>query len=166
MIIMVFGLPGSGKSFFAARLAKELLADHVNSDRVRKKMFSERTYSEVEKAAVYDAMLVAMERAIRENENLVLDATFYKNKTRQLFLDKAKEDIFIIEVLANETLIEERLKKSRPDSEADMEVYQLIKQQWEPLPLPHLVLESNNGNIDAMLQKAIQYLNYDPKTNR
>jgi predicted kinase len=166
MIILVFGLPGSGKSFFAARLAKALLADYVNSDRVRKKMFSERSYSKAEKAAVYDAMLVVMERAIKKNENLVLDATFYKNETRQLFIEKAKEDIFFIEVRADEALVKERLKKSRPYSEADIKVYQLIKQQWEPLRLPHLELESTNDNIEAMLKKAIQYLNNDPRTNR
>jgi predicted kinase len=166
MIILVFGLPGSGKSFFAARLAKELPADYVNSDRVRKKMFSERSYSKAEKAAVYDVLLDAMERAIKTSQNLVLDATFYKNETRQLFIEKAKEDIFFIEIRADEALVKERLKKSRPFSEADLQVYQLIRQQWEPLRLPHLVLESTNDNIDVMLEKTFEYLDYDPKTNR
>lgn len=39
MIVIVLGLPGSGKSYFAARFAELIHADHVNSDRVRKSMF-------------------------------------------------------------------------------------------------------------------------------
>ena len=80
-------------------------------------------------------------------------------KIQRLFTDKIEEgNIKFIEVWADETIIKERLKQSRPDSEADFEVYKLIKQSWEPLGRPHLSLESTNKNIDNMLQKAAQYL--------
>ncbi|HUZ58418.1 MAG TPA: AAA family ATPase [Hanamia sp.] len=49
MIVIVFGLPGSDKSYFASRLAKMIHAGHVNSDKVRKEWFKERVYSEDEK---------------------------------------------------------------------------------------------------------------------
>ncbi len=165
MIIVVFGLPGSGKSFFAARLAEALVANYVNSDVLRKKMFLERTYSQAEKTVVYDAMVISMKEAIRKKENLVLDATFHKRETRNMFIEKARETVFFIEVWAAEAIIKDRLLMSRPFSEADIKVYQLIKKEWEPLRLPHLVLESTNENIDEMLQKAEEYLNYDARTN-
>jgi len=38
MIIIVCGLPGSGKSFFAHRLAAKLDALHISSDKTRKEM--------------------------------------------------------------------------------------------------------------------------------
>jgi predicted kinase len=57
MIVIVFGLPGSGKSFFASRLAKMINADYINSDMIRKEMFASSTYSEKEKAAVYNVMI-------------------------------------------------------------------------------------------------------------
>jgi predicted kinase len=160
-MVIVFGLPGSGKSYFAQRLAKMLGADYVNSDRVRKELFPIRTYSEEEKSKVYEAMLNKMEEAIAKGKKLVLDATFYKKATRKLFMDKATDNLFFIEVWANENIIKERLKKSRPYSEADFEVHTLIRQQCEPLEVPHLKLESTNENINDMLQKATQYLKYD-----
>lgn len=74
MIIIVFGLPGSGKSYFASRLAKMINAGYVSSDKVRKELFKESVYSEQEKRAVYDKMLQQMEQAIQQKNNLVLDA--------------------------------------------------------------------------------------------
>ena len=82
MIVIVFGLPGSGKSFFASRLAKIINADYLNSDRIRKEMFASRNYSEKEKAAVYSAMIEKTKVLANQKKNLVLDATFHKKETR------------------------------------------------------------------------------------
>jgi len=160
MIVIVFGLPGSGKSYFASRLAKMIDAGYVNSDRLRKEMFKKRTYSVEEKAAVYHAMLEKMKEALNKNMNLVLDATFHKTENRQPFIleTEGKDGIFFIEVRADENIISQRLKKSRPDSEADFDVYRFIQQHWEPLDKQHLLLESTDENIDKMLQKAAEYL--------
>lgn len=160
MIIIVFGLPGSGKSYFASRLAKMINARYVNSDKVRKELFKERIYSEQEKKAVYDKMLEQMKEAIQQKSNLVLDATFHKKEVREMFVEamKGKDEIIFIEVQADENIIRERVKKPRPYSEADFEVYKRISQQNEPLEKPHLVLKSTDDNIDEMLQNASEYL--------
>ena len=167
MVIIVFGLPGSGKSYFASRLAEMVHAEYVNSDHLRKELFQKRSYSDREKAIVYDAMLKKMKEAITQNKSIVLDATFYKNETRKSFIQETKEktDIFFIEVTTNEELTRQRLKKERPDSEADLRVYRLIKQLWDPFNESHLVLESTDDNINDMLQKAAQYLNNDKRPN-
>src|SRR5688572_2457772 len=128
MIIVVFGLPGSGKSYFAERLAKKIEADYVNSDRLRREMFPARTYSEQEKAAVYNAMLAKMRRAVKQKKDVVLDATFHNNETRKPFMQAGKKNdrICFIEITADEDLISRRLQKERAYSEADFEVYNLI----------------------------------------
>lgn len=166
MVIIVLGLPGSGKSYFAERLAKQLDAEYLNSDRLRKELFSKRTYSEKEKAKVYAMMLEKMEEAIGQKKNLVLDATFHKKKTMQPFLTKGNAKISIIEVRADEEIIRQRVQKTRPFSEADFEVYRSIKQEWEPLEMPHLVLQSTNKNIEVMLRQALEYLNNDKEADR
>ncbi len=158
MVVIVMGLPGSGKSYFAKKLAKSIKAEYVNSDRLRKEFFPNRTYSDAEKATVYDLLLAKQEEAICQKKNLVLDATFHTNETRAPFFVSQKEKIFIIELLADEDIIRQRLQKSRPFSEADFDVYQSIRRQWEPLLQPHLVLQSTNENSGAMLQRAIEYL--------
>ncbi|MFI5129129.1 MAG: AAA family ATPase [Chitinophagales bacterium] len=160
MIIVVFGLPGSGKSYFASQLAKAIKAGYINSDQLRREMFTARTYSEQEKAAVYNVMLLKMKEAVGQNMSLVLDATFHKSETRETFIREmeGKGDIFFIEVTADADIISERLKKERPYSEADFSVYKLIQQRWEPMTESHLVLESTDENIEHMLERATQYL--------
>lgn len=166
MIVIVFGLPGSGKSHFASRLAKKINADYINSDQLRVEMFKIKTYAEQEKAAVYNAMLLKMKEAVNQKKSLVLDATFHKNETRKLFIqDVEKKDcIFFIETHADENITRERLKRKRPYSEADFEVYKSIRRQWESLDEPHLILQSTNENIDYMLQKAVDYLKWKDDT--
>jgi predicted kinase len=160
MIIIVFGLPGSGKSFFASRLAAMLESEYINSDKVRRKLFSKRSYSPHEKLSVYNAMLEQMNEIINKKKDVVLDATFYKNTIRKRFIKNAckKNRIFFIEVKATKFLIKERLKKPRKDSEADFAVHEKIKLSWEPLPDPHLILHATNENIADMLDKAKDYL--------
>ena len=85
MVIIVFGLPGSGKSYFASRLALKLDAMYVNSDELRLKLLSKRTYSDAEKILVYEHILAAMEDALQNKKTIVLDATFYKEAIRKTF---------------------------------------------------------------------------------
>ena len=160
MIIVVFGLPGSGKSYFAYRLADKLKADYISSDRLRRDLFAKTIYSESEKLLVYSKMLMEMKAHIRQNRDLVCDATFYKNDIRKQFIDEAGEEneIIFIEIQAAESVIRRRLAKKRADSDADFDVYQKIKEEWEPLHEKHLVLESTDSNISYMLNKAAAYL--------
>lgn len=164
MIVLVMGLPGSGKSYFAERLARELHAGYINSDRLRKKMISKRTYSEKEKEMVYDEMLVRMRDYILKKKDLVLDATFYRNRIRMKFREAAREagGLFYIEVQAAEPLVKERLSLARTDSEADFKIYKKIQAAWEPLQEQHLLLQSTNDNIEMMLKRAKEYLHTIP----
>ena len=160
MIVIVFGLPGSGKSYFASGLSTLINAAYINSDQVRKQMAGKKTYSKNEKLSVYYEMLLQMKELMKQKRTLVLDATFYKNDIRKKFMDEAglNGGIKFIEVTADESLIRERLKTPRLDSDADFKVYKLIKEQWEPLYEPHLILLSTNNNIADMLLKAADYL--------
>lgn len=160
MIVIVFGLPGSGKSYFATNLANMIKAVYINSDRVRRSLFAVRKYSTIEKQSVYDEMVMQMNKALQQHENVVLDATFYTNNIRKKFLDAGNKinNIIFIEVKADESLIKERLNRPRKDSEANFEVYKKIKKQWEPLDTDHLILQSTDDNITEMLEKTAAYL--------
>ena len=162
-VVIVFGLPGSGKSYFASQLARSIHAKHLSSDQLRKKMFEYRSYSEEEKLSVYEEMLVIVKGLLAANENVVLDATFYKDEIRSRFLDELKEDaeVLFIEVRASESIIKERLKGKRPDSEANFSIYEKIKKQWEPMVDDHLILQSTNDNISRMILRGIKYFQQD-----
>ncbi len=160
MVIIIFGLPGSGKSYFATRLAKSLNALYMSSDQLRSQLLTEKNYTEEEKLYVYDEMVKRIKSEVKPDKFIVVDATFYKRELRRIFIDQISplDTMEFIEVTAKDVLVKERLHTRRKDSDADISVYEKIKGQWDPMQQPHLHLESNNQNIDEMLQKATHYI--------
>jgi predicted kinase len=162
MVIVVFGLPGSGKSTLAMTLAGRLQASYVSSDRIRKAMIRDVSYTPEEKAVVYDRMVdLAREAVVRLDDDVVVDATFHLAKERQLFREAIEPEtsLYFIEVRAQEELIRERLAKPREDSDADFAVYVSIKTEWEPEDREHLELWSDRDNLEEMVRLALEYMN-------
>ena len=71
----------------------------------------------------------------------------------------------LIYVFADEEVVKERVTKPREDSEADFRVYQIVKEQFQEITEKHLRLTSTNDNISEMLEKAIDYIDHEPRTN-
>ena len=158
MIVIVFGLPGSGKSYFASRLANQLAAGYVNSDQERIKLVKNRQYTEEERMLVYNVLFDKAKEAVSKGMNLVIDGTFFRQSLRQKYLDKMPESVHFIEVVTKKHIAKKRLSKIRPFSEADFVVYKMFKKDWEPMEQNHLVLQSTDDNIGEMINLAKLYL--------
>ena len=161
MIILIIGLPGSGKSYFARHLSRHLNFRYIGSDQTRKEMEVMGQYGPKDKEEVYEQMKFQAETVIREGKDLVLDATFYKKSIRDPFASLAQQQQVpwaLIWVEAGEGLIRKRLSKKREDSEADYGVYLKLKEEFEPPLGPHLKLISKSDNISDMLHEAEKYL--------
>jgi predicted kinase len=161
MMIIVSGLPGSGKSYFASRLSEELSATYISSDLTRKEIDAQGQYAFEDKLNVYEEMAYGAGQQLRNGKRVVIDATFYRKEMRELFYTLAKLldiKIVFIEIVADEEIIAERLSKPRLTSEADYSVYKFVKSQYEALDREHLVIESTNDNIEGMLMKAVDYI--------
>jgi len=167
MVILVFGLPGSGKTTLAAELAGRLKALYLSSDRVRKEMIRDVSYTPEEKLAVYERMVeLATEAVVRRDDDVVVDATFHREDERRLFrkLLSDRTAMYVIEIRAKEELIRERLEAPREDSDADFAVYEKISAEWEPEFDEHLVLWSERNNLEELVHEAMDYMHiiYEP----
>jgi predicted kinase len=162
MILMVFGLPGTGKSFFAKHMVKVLDAVHLNTDMVRKEANLQGRYDEETKEIVYDLLLREMTTHVSENQSVIVDGTFHKKQVRDRFMDKANQlgqQVFFIEMKAGDETVKRRLKSEREYSEADYQVYLQIKHSFETMEQPHLELWSDTTTIDEMVKKAKAHIN-------
>jgi len=159
-VILVTGLPGSGKSYFARHLSNHLGARYLSTDQIRNEILDRKTYSREEKELVYREMKRRMLAALNRHDDIVLDGTFYREGLRRVFIQAAGEvaTVFIIQVMADEELILERVHRDRPDSDADFAVYEKLKKEWEEIKTPHLTLVSTNDNLNTMLETAIRYI--------
>lgn len=157
------GLPGSGKSFLAERLASVLSANYISSDRERNRMGKRDHYSPEDKLRVYRHLVRLAETAFIKDNTVIVDATFHLQEMRELFSNLAAEEgaaIFYLYITADDELIRERLQKPRTESQADFSVYQLIKEEFEPFAMKVIVLESKKDNIAFLLEKALNFVEH------
>lgn len=161
MLILVAGLPGSGKSSFAERLARQIGAVHLNSDRVRAQMNARGKYSYENWLAMYKEMAKEASALVGKGKDVVVDGTFFHHTLRELFVALAGTHhvpIHVIEVVADEAVIKDRLHNAREFSEPDFGVYEKIRDEYEEITMPHLILSSTNYNTEEMLSSAMKYV--------
>ncbi|MEX2513803.1 MAG: ATP-binding protein [Cyclobacteriaceae bacterium] len=157
MLIIVMGLPGSGKSFFAQKLAENLGMAYLNSDVIRKEIRMQGQYQPAQKWVVYEKMAEKARGFLQMKKSVIVDATFQFMESRELFKDLSGEfgqDLVCFYIWAVEPLITERLSHERQDSEADFEVYRLVKMDYAAIPSHCHSIQSTNENINDMINKA------------
>lgn len=164
MLIIVCGLPGTGKSFFSEKLSNNIGALLLSSDRTRAALNLKGNYGPASKEMVYQEVLRKASEGLKSGKNVLLDATFSQTN----HLDKARHlatiyqtPVSILEMTADEKTILKRVSRSRKYSEADVDVYELIKEEYEPIPFDHLKLDSSKHTVEELLKQAKAYLQYD-----
>ena len=161
MLVIITGLPGSGKTTFARLLAANFDIVHLNTDIIRTALGLRGQYDEQTKEKVYMELLTQTEQALQQGGRVVVDATFYKELLRKPYRELGKkynQRLYWIEVQAAKAVIKERIQKKRAYSEADFKVYQAIKAIYEPLTDKHLVLRSDEQPLGEMVDRAWKYL--------
>ncbi len=162
MIILIAGLPASGKSTIATTLAKKFKATVLRTDLIRKQLFDNPTYSNEEKLLVYKVTFLIAEYLAKAGVTVILDGTFYKRDLRQKVYEVGRNTgtkVFMIECSAPETVIRERMERRKLRSslsDADFEVYKKIEKEFEPIRRAHIVLDTSRSvreNIREIMKR-------------
>lgn len=164
MLILVRGLPGTGKSFFSEHFAPTIGAELISSDRVRSDLGLRGHYSQAAKDRVYAEMFRRADSVLSEERDCMLDATFSKQTrilSAQSLARKFAADFFVFEMTADQETIRSRVSKKRKFSEADLNVFGKMKQQYDAVPVDFLKLDSSNSDLEAMTLQAKRYIGYD-----
>lgn len=154
LLILLCGLPGVGKTTLARRLAAHLAAYPVTilqSDRVRKEMFPQPTYSPQESEQVHRAIRARAARLLQQREIVIYDATNLSRYHRLLATAPARQTNarrLIIEVVAAEQVVQARLAARPRDpsdlSDATLRVYQLLRAEAEAVQEEHLTYRGDD----------------------
>ena len=139
-------MPGVGKSTLAKNLAPMINSTILSSDKIRKELFSNPTYSPFERKLVYDVMIILAKYLNQAGCNCILDATFNREDSRLEIREKLQLDgreFQIIECLCPEEVVISRLKSRKDDfSDATIEVYQKMKKIYEPVKVDHITIDT------------------------
>jgi aminoglycoside phosphotransferase family enzyme/predicted kinase len=148
-LLLVGGLPGSGKSTLSRALAGSAGFSLIRSDVVRKELagvegssprspgFEHGIYTEEWTGRTYAECLLRAEEGLFEGRRVLIDASFRVEAQRRRFLDAATERGVpgaLLLCQASPPEIARRLRDRREDaSDADWSVYEQAAARWEPL---------------------------------
>jgi predicted kinase len=158
LLILFCGLPGVGKTSLANKLGSLINAIVLSTDKIRKELISEPTYTKEEKKLIYDVMLLVARHLHNEaGVNCILDATFNTEESRRTAIEKlanvSSEQIYIVECVCPEDIVISRLKARKGDySDADIDIYRKMKQLYEPVKdkQRHIIADtSRDSKINA-----------------
>ncbi len=149
-LLVVMGLPASGKSHASRILAARLGAVVVATDALRRRLFVVPSYARAESRAVF-ALGHAMARALlAQRHTVIFDATNLRERDRRPLYALARDTaagLVLVRVTAPEAVIHARLadrlaRVSQLDqSEADRRVYEMMRERYEEPSRPWLAID-------------------------
>lgn len=176
-LVLLGGLPGTGKTTLARGLARRAGFRVISSDRTRKELaglapdasasasfeegiyrpeWSDRTYAECRESAA---------RALFRGQRVLVDASFRQRERRSSFLELAREwavPVLWLVCRADPETARERLESERAGaSDADWDVYRRAADQWdEPEGRARRVLREvhTDGPRAETLTSALEHL--------
>lgn len=150
-LVVLTGLPGTGKSHFVRRLAERLPLLVLESDALRKVLAPRPTYSPEESRRLFDASHIIIEVLLDRGIRVAFDATNLSEAHREGLYDiadRAGAKLVIVRVRAPEELVRQRLARrtqgldSDDKSEADWAVYRRMKLGVERIGRRHFVVDT------------------------
>ena len=166
-LVVLSGLPGSGKSHLAREIAGRYPLAVLVSDALRRALVKGPTYSQQESARLFSALHALLEDLLRRGVSVLLDATNLKEAHRRPVFEIAGRTgahLLIVEVRAADKIVRRRLnaRRARRDpadvSEATVEVYEMMREEAEPITRPHIVVDTAGGDMSAAVAHIVREL--------
>jgi predicted kinase len=163
-LIVVSGLPGTGKSFFCRELAESLSFLILASDTLRRILFPCPQYQESENQRLFSACHVLTEELLRKGIPVIFDATNLLEHHREYLYraaQRAGTKLILVwveaptEVVRQRLLARQRATMPQYDSEASWEVYNKMKPHREKISRNHFVVDTSQ-DIAPVIAKIVR----------
>ena len=165
-LIGLCGLPGTGKSHFAASLCHRFPCLVLGSDRLRKVLAPQPLYTREEHARVFRAAHALLESLLREGYPVIFDATNLTERAREPLGEIAHRvgvPLVLVQFDAPPDLVRRRLaRRSRGEvddtwSDADWRIYCRLYPGQEPVTGPHFDVDSSRS-IEPVVEEVARLL--------
>lgn len=164
-LAVLVGLPASGKSRIAEELRARTGAVVLESDALRRLLFSRRTYDAEESRRLFAAIHAAIEKLLADGVPVVLDATNLAESERAPLYemtDRRGVRLVLVQVTAPEPVLQQRLAQREATgvsrSEADLRVFERMRSRVEAIQRPHHVVDTSQGIEPALAAIAKEML--------
>lgn len=135
-IFLMYGFPGSGKTYFARQLCDELQAAHVSGDRIRSELFEKPRYDKQENRVVTQLMQYMTEEFLSAGVSVVFDVNAMRVAQRRMLRDMARkakaEPVLIWFQVDADTSYQRNAKRDRRRAD-DKYAQSLNRQQFDSI---------------------------------
>jgi hypothetical protein len=166
-LIVVSGLPGTGKSHFCRKLAERIDLVILESDSLRRQLFPTPSYSKEESTELFRACHRLIEELLRKGISIALDATNLEEHNREPLYhiaDQSGARLIIVRMEAPPEVVQQRLERRsrRKDqldhSEADWNVYSKMRSTVDKIGRNHFAVDSSK-DIAPVIDKIARLVN-------
>lgn len=175
-LIVILGLPGTGKSYLARELLKSLSNPpiYLSTDRIRRTLFDfshhqyvpfgDKLYTQEKRDLVYNALYMVVDILLSQKLSVLVDGTFYtQSKRLPLFeiCQKLNQKYFAIKTTCSEDLVKQRIQERKIQnnnaSDADFNIYLEIKDRFEEIDFPYLEVDTGK-ELAIILKEVTSYI--------
>ncbi len=179
MLIVMAGLPGTGKSTLAHHMADVLAAIVLDKDVIRAALFPPAwvEYTTEQDDFCMSIMFQVSAYVLRKNphQDVILDGrTFsrhYQVMALKRFTEELQTPLRIIECVCSDDTARQRLEEAASGKERhlaenrDYTLYLEIKERFEPIDEPKLVVNTNE-DLARCLDRCLSYVRKDEERQR
>lgn len=91
LLILLYGIPGSGKTFFARQLCENMQAAHVQADRIRSELFETPNYGREENHVVNSLMMYMTGEFMQSGISVIFDVNSSRTANRRILRNLARK---------------------------------------------------------------------------
>ena len=165
VLIVISGLPGTGKSFFSRRLAERVPLLVLESDVLRRTLFSSPSYVSSESSQLFRAIHQLVEELLRKGVSVILDATNLSERFRERvysIADRLGVKLVLVRVDAPPEVVRQRLDRRSAgeggNSDADWSVYRAMVSSVERISRNHYVVDTSR-DISPAIERIVREVN-------
>lgn len=167
VLVVLGGLPGTGKSYCARWLCQRAPLYWIESDRARRILFHQPSHTPEESARLFRACHALVEALLREGVAVLFDATNLLESHRAYFYEIAEHagvGLVLVWLTASPDVVFQRLQaraagaSPEDSSTADWEVYLRMRGSAEPIRRRHIAINTD-GDVEPPLSRVLEEIN-------
>ena len=134
----------------------------LSTDKIRKELIPNPTYSVEEKRLIYDVLVLIAKYLHQSGTDCILDATFntkYSRKEIRNKLNLSSRQICIVECICREDVAIARIRNRKNDySDANAYIYRSMKATYQPIEEEHIVVDTSKESPSVNAAKILNHI--------